>query len=75
MLLEGSPVSMGREARLTQAGAYRFFAGWRSDAFFIDVGAFNDFQFVGEDFFADKDMCSIALEVPNVALGRELMGL
>src|SRR5438128_7444709 len=75
VLLQGAPVSMGREAQVTQAGAYRFFAGWRSDPFFFDAGAFNNFQFVGEDFFADKDICSIALEVPNAVLGRELMGL
>src|SRR6266699_3594205 len=59
----------------TQAGDYRFFAGWRSDPFFFDAGAFNNFQFVGEDFFADKDVCSIALEVPNAALGPQLLGL
>ncbi len=75
VILQGAPVSMGREAQVTQAGAYRFFAGWRSDPFFFDVGAFNNFQFVGEDFFADKDICSIALEVPNAALGQNLMGL
>src|SRR5215471_2433210 len=61
--LQGAPVSMGREAQVTQAGDYRFFAGWRSDPFFFDAGAFNNFQFVGKDFFADKDVCSIALEV------------
>src|SRR5439155_24341887 len=27
------------------------------------------------DFFADKDVCSIALEVPNAALGPQLLGL
>src|SRR5260370_11768884 len=75
VLLQGAPVSMGREAQVTQSGDYRFFAGWRSDPFFFDAGAFNNFQFVGEDFFADKDVCSIALEVPNAVLGRELMGL
>src|SRR5207253_6902807 len=75
VIVKGAPVSMGREAQVTQAGDYRFFAGWRSDPFFFDAGAFNNFQFVGEDFFADKDICSIALEVPNAVLGRELMGL
>jgi len=75
VILQGAPVSMGREAQVTQAGDYRFFAGWRSDPFFFDVGAFNNFQFVGEDFFADKDICSIALEVPNAALGPQLIGL
>jgi len=75
VILQGAPVSMGREAQVTQAGDYRFFAGWRSDPFFFDAGAFNNFQFVGEDFFADKDICSIALEVPNAVLGPNLMGL
>ena len=75
VIVEGAPVSMGREAQVTQAGDYRFFAGWRSDPFFFDAGAFNNFQFAGKDFFADKDICSIALEVPNAALGPQLMGL
>src|SRR5260370_26455161 len=75
VIVQGAPVSMGREAQVTQSGDYRFFAGWRSDPFFFDVGAFNNFQFVGEDFFADKDICSIALEVPNAVLGQNLMGL
>src|ERR1700730_14886793 len=63
VIVQGAPVSMGREAQVTQSGDYRFFAGWRSDPFFFDAGAFNNFQFVGEDFFADKDICSIALEL------------
>jgi len=74
LIVDGAPVSMGREARITQAGDTRFFAGWRSDPFFCDVeGAKNSLQFTGEDFFADKDVCSVVLEVPNSALGtREL---
>ena len=32
-------------------------------------GAKNNLQFTGDDFFADKDVCSIVLEVPNSALG------
>jgi len=75
VIVQGAPVSMGREAQVTQSGDYRFFAGWRSDPFFFDAGAFNNFQFVGEDFFADKDVCSIALEVPNAVLGPNLLGL
>ena len=75
-IVEGAPVSMGREARVTQAGDYRFFAGWRSDPFFFDVrGALNNLQFTGNDFFADKDVCSIVLEVPNSALGPKEVGL
>ena len=69
-ILEGAPVSMGSEARVTESGPYRFFAGWRSDPFFFDAeGVLNDFQMSGKDFFADKDVCSIAVELPNEALG------
>ena len=76
MILEGAPVSTGREARVTEAGDYRFFAGWRSDPFFFDtMGALNNLKFTGDDFFAEKDVCSIALEVPNSALGSGKMGL
>ena len=70
IIVQGARVSMGSEAWVTQAGAYRFFAGWRSDPFFFDaLGAVNNFQFTGEDTFADKNVCSIALELPNSALG------
>ncbi len=37
VIFEGAPVSTGREAQLTEAGDYRFFAGWRSDPFRFDV--------------------------------------
>jgi len=75
-ILEGASVSMGREALVTDAGDYRFFAGWRSDPFFFDTqGALNDLKFTGDDFFADKNVCSITLEVPNSALGRQNLGL
>ena len=69
VIVDGAPVSTGLEARIAEAGDIRFFAGWRSDPFFCDVeGAKNNFQFTGDDFFADKDVCSIVLEVPNSAL-------
>jgi hypothetical protein len=72
MIVERAPVSLGREARITEAGDIRFFAGWRSDPFFCDVeGAKNNLQFTGDDFFADKDVCSIVLEIPNSALGAK----
>jgi hypothetical protein len=75
-IIEDAPVSTGTEAQVTQAGDYRFFAGWRSDPFFFDVGgALNDFQFTGSDYFADKDVCSIVLEVPNRELGATEVGL
>ena len=76
VIVEATAVSTGRTARVTQAGGYRFFAGWRSDPFFFDTkGALNNLQFTGDDFFADKNVCSIALEVPNSVLGPERVGL
>ena len=70
VIVNNAQVSMGREAKITEAGDISFFAGWRSDPFFCDVeGAKNNLQFTGDDFFADKDVCSIVLEVPNSALG------
>jgi len=76
VIVEAAPVSTGRNAHVTEAGGYRLFVGWRSDPFFFDTrGALNNLQFTGEDFFADKDVCSIVLEVPNTALGLERVGL
>ncbi len=75
-IIEGAPVSTAREAHVTEGGDYRFFAGWRSDPFFFDtLGALNNLQFTGDDYFADKDVCSIVLEVPNSALSLKKMGL
>jgi hypothetical protein len=76
VIVEGAPVSRGPDARVTEAGDHRFFAGWRSDPFFFDVqGARNGLQFTGDDFLADKDVCSIVLEVPNSVLGPKRVGL
>lgn len=76
VIVEGAPVSTGTEAQVTEAGDYRFFAGWRSDPFFFDtLGALNNLQFTGDDFFAVADVCSIVLEVPNSALGSGKVGL
>jgi hypothetical protein len=76
VIFEGVPVSTGTETSVTEAGDYRFFAGWRGDPFFFDVGgALNNLQFTGDDYFADKDVCSMVLEVPNSALGSRKMGL
>ena len=72
VIVEGAPVSMGREASVTNAGDYRLFAGWRSDPFFFDtLGALNDLKFTGQDYFAERNICSIVLEVPNSGLGAE----
>jgi hypothetical protein len=76
IIVEGAPVSMGTEARVTEVGDHRIFAGWRSDSFFFDTrGVVNDLQLTGDDFFADEDVCSIVLEVPNSAFAPKRLGL
>ena len=34
-IIKRAPVSTGREVQVAEAGDYRFFAGWRSDHFFL----------------------------------------
>jgi hypothetical protein len=76
LIVSRAPVSIGQDTIVTMSGGYRFFAGWRSDPFFFDTqGALNNLQFTGQDFFADADVCSIVLEVPNSALGAGKIGL
>lgn len=70
VIIKHAPVSFGSKARITKAGPYKFFAGIRSDPFFFDlVGFLHNFQFTGSDFFIDKNVFGIVLEVPNHALG------
>src|SRR5215831_694071 len=76
LIVEQAPVSVGREAQVTQVGDFRFFFGWRSDPFFFDaMGNFNHMQFTGDGFFKDKSVCSIVLEVPNSELGSNEVGI
>ena len=76
VLVQNAPVSVEREALVTKAGDCRFFFGWRSDPFFFDVnGNFNHMQFTGDDFFKDKNVCSIAIELPNSDLGSNEVGI
>lgn len=76
VIVEQAPVSFGREALVTEAGDYCFFFGWRSDPFFFDVnGNFNHMQFTGDDFFKDKNVCSIVVELPNSELGTNQVGI
>ena len=76
VIVKQASVSVGREALVTKAGDYRFFFGWRSDPFFLDViGNFNHMQFTGDDFFIDKNVCSIVIELPNSDLGSYEVGI
>jgi Domain of unknown function (DUF4331) len=72
ILVDGSDVSTGSDSKVTDAGDTRFFAGRRSDPFFFDAaGAINNLTFTGDDFFIDKNVASVILEVPNSALGSD----
>jgi Domain of unknown function (DUF4331) len=76
IIFDETPVSMGQDAQISEHESYRFFAGWRSEPFFFDtLGALNNLNFTGSDFFADKNVCSIVLELPNAALGSTQIGL
>jgi hypothetical protein len=76
VLVAGAPVSVGRDAPVTKSGDYCAFFGWRSDPFFFDAtGLFKEMQFTGDDFFADKNVCSIVLELPNSALTGHEVGI
>ena len=69
-IIPQAPVTFGTDPQITTAGDFRFFAGLRSDPFFADpVGGANNFQWTGNDFFVDKNVFGIVLEVPNTALG------
>jgi hypothetical protein len=61
---------------VTDACDYRLFAGWRSHPFFFDTeGALDNLRFTGAEFFADADVCSIVMEIPNSAPGPGTVGL
>ncbi len=74
-IINAAPVSLGSTATITQQNGFQFFAGLRSDPFFFDLVAFlKGFQFAvppaaGSDFFIDKNVFGIVLDVPNAALG------
>lgn len=73
-LVEAAPVSFGSEAIVSDGvdgTGVPFFAGFRSDPFFFDLlGFLNNLQFTGSDFFLDKNVFGIALDLPNRLLGR-----
>jgi hypothetical protein len=70
------PVSFDGMAEPVHAGGIRVFAGLRSDPFFADVeGALHGFVWTGHDDFADNNVDSIVLEVPNDMLGSPVIGV
>ena len=72
IIIANAPVSFDEQAKITEGGTYRFFAGIRSDLFFFDLMGFcNNSSFTGNDYFTDKEVFGIVLEVPNTALGDQ----
>jgi hypothetical protein len=73
-LVEGAKVSFGSDAIVSDGVAHngvQFFAGLRSDPFFFDLlGFLNGLKFTGSDFFSDKNVYGIVLEMPNELLGQ-----
>jgi hypothetical protein len=72
VLASALPVGFDAAVRPVQAGPGRLFAGVRSDPFFADAdGAFHGFNWTGQDAFANRNILSIALEVPSDMLGPD----
>jgi Domain of unknown function (DUF4331) len=72
VLISGTPVGFDATAQPIQAGPVRLFTGVRSDPFFADAdGSFHGFQWTGQDAFADRNILSIALEVPSDMLSTD----
>lgn len=70
IIINNASASFTSTASISENGPYKFFAGVRSDPFFFDLlGFLNNLNFTGSDFFIDKNVFGIALEVPNTALG------
>ena len=70
VLCDSLPVSFDGSAQLVQAGQIRLCAALRSDPFFADVeGALHGFVWTGHDDFAENNVDSIAVEIPNDLLG------
>ncbi len=70
VIIGHAPVNFDSSITITESGPYKFYAGFRSDPFFFDLlGFLAGFKFTGSDFFIDKNVFSMVLEVPNTALG------
>src|ERR687894_552631 len=75
VLFRNVPVSFDGDAGVVESGDHEFFVGIRSDPFFFDLEGFqHHFEFTGEDFFIDKNVFSMVLEMPNTALGEGQVG-
>jgi hypothetical protein len=72
VLIQDTPVGFDATARPVQAGPVRLFMGVRSDPFFADAeGSFHGFQWTGKDAFANRNIMSVAMEVPSDMLSAD----
>jgi hypothetical protein len=72
VLVADTPVSFDGTVQPVQAGPARLFIGVRSDPFFADAdGAFHGFSWTGQDAFANRNVLSVVLEVPDEMLGPD----
>jgi hypothetical protein len=73
VLIENTPVAFDNaSAAPVMAGQVRLFIGVRSDPFFADAdGSFHGFKWTGQDAFADRNVLSIVMEVPDDMLSAD----
>jgi uncharacterized protein DUF4331 len=72
VLFSRVPVGFDATTEPVLAGPVRLFVGVRSDPFFADAdGSFHGFKWTGQDAFADRNVLTIALEVPNEMLSPD----
>ena len=73
VLIEDTPVAFDdASARPVMAGQVRLFIGVRSDPFFADAdGSFHGFKWTGQDAFADRNVLSIVMEMPDDMLSAD----
>ncbi|MGE7436061.1 DUF4331 family protein [Kitasatospora sp. NPDC001175] len=71
-LLTGVPVGLDIEPAVVVDHTFKFFAGLRSDPFFVDLdGIVKGFQWTGVDWSGDKNVLGIVLELADEDLGTE----
>lgn len=70
-LIRDAPVSFDDQPQITTEGPFTFFAGIRSDPFFVDVpGVFGGFQWTGADSMTGANVLAMVLAVPHSAMGN-----
>ncbi|KJK59282.1 DUF4331 family protein [Saccharothrix sp. ST-888] len=71
-VLTGVPIGLDLEPAVVVDHTFKFFAGLRSDPFFVDLdGIVQGFRWTGADWGADKNVLSIVLELTDEDLGTD----